>query len=114
MSPLLCRIWHAELLWLTRLESTNIRVIIVGRRIIERLRLGSFILECGVDMFQDKSNTSKLHRLAKLFMDTGEAATVQEAEEKLKRYRLGISVDSEVLESPAYQAALLTAINTGR
>jgi hypothetical protein len=65
-------------------------------------------------MSQDEITGGKLHRLVKLLMDTGEASTVNEAEEKLKGYRLGIHVDREVLDSPAYQAGLLTIINTGR
>ena len=65
-------------------------------------------------MSQDEINGSKLHRLAKLLMDTGEAASIMDAEEKLKAYRLGIHVNSDILDSPAYQAGLLTAINTGR
>ena len=65
-------------------------------------------------MVQDEIGASKLHRLAKLLMDTGEAASLKDAEEKLMGYRLGIHVDSDLLDSPAYQAALLTAINTGR
>lgn len=65
-------------------------------------------------MSQDKVNGSKLHRLAKLLMDTGEAVSIMDAEEMLKGYRLGIHVDSDILDSPAYQAGLLTAINTGR
>ncbi len=65
-------------------------------------------------MSQEEIGASKLHRLAKLLMDTGEAASVTDAEEKLKRYRLGIHVNSDILDSPAYQAGLLTAINTGR
>ncbi len=47
-------------------------------------------------------------------MDKCESSTVNVAEEKLKGYRLGIHVDRDVLDSPAYQAGLLTAINTGR
>ena len=65
-------------------------------------------------MSQDEIIGGKLHRLVKLLMDTGEVSTVNEAEEKLKGYRLGIHVDRDVLDSPAYQAGLLTAINTGR
>ena len=65
-------------------------------------------------MSQDEINASKVHRLAKLLMDTGEAASIMDAVEKLKGYRLGIHVNSDILDSPAYQAGLLTAINTGR
>jgi len=65
-------------------------------------------------MSQDEITGGKLHRLTKLLMDTGEAATIDEAEEKLKGYRLGIHINRDVLDSPAYQAGLLTIINTGR
>jgi hypothetical protein len=65
-------------------------------------------------MSQDQVNGVTLHRLVKLLMDTGEAATVHDAEKKLKGYRLGIHINADVLDSPAYQAGLLTAINTGR
>lgn len=65
-------------------------------------------------MSQDEFTGSKLHRLAKLLMDTGEVATITEAEEKLKRYCLGIYIQRDVIDSPAYQAALLTAVNAGR
>lgn len=65
-------------------------------------------------MSQDEITGGKLHRLTKLLMDTGEAATIDAAEEKLKGYRLGIHINRDVLDSPAYQAGLLTVINTGR
>jgi hypothetical protein len=58
--------------------------------------------------------SSKLHRLVKLMMDSGEAASVEEAEQILRRYRLAIQVDKGEAAFPAYQAALLTAVNTGR
>lgn len=58
--------------------------------------------------------SSKLHRLVKLMMDSGEAASVEEAEQILSHYRLAIRVDKGAAASPAYQAALLTAVNTGR
>lgn len=58
--------------------------------------------------------SSELHRLAKLIIDAGEAETVEEAVQILESYRLGIIVDGGVVRSPAYQAALLTAVNTGR
>lgn len=58
--------------------------------------------------------SSKLHRLVKLMMDSGEAASVEEAEQILSRYRLAIQVDKGAAASTAYQAGLLTAVNTGR
>lgn len=65
-------------------------------------------------MSQNDFIGGELHRLAKLLMDTGEVSTIFEAEEKLKEYCLGIYVQRDVINSPAYQAALLTAVNTGR
>jgi hypothetical protein len=65
-------------------------------------------------MAQSQFNGGQLHRLVKLVMDTGEAATVQEAEEILDGYCLGIQVSEKLIEWPAYQAALLTAVNTAR
>ena len=56
----------------------------------------------------------QLHRLVKLPMDTGEAASPEEAEQILRSYQLGIRVDAEAVQSAAYQAALLTTVNTGR
>lgn len=56
----------------------------------------------------------KLHRLVKLIMDSGEANSIEEAQQTLDRYRLGIFVGNGVVDSPSYQAALLTAINTSR
>lgn len=58
--------------------------------------------------------SSELHRLAKLMIDAGEAESVEEAEQTLASYRLGIKVDGGLAGSPAYQAALLTMVNTGR
>lgn len=55
-----------------------------------------------------------LHRLGKLFLDTGEAQTLDEAERILKEYRLSILVGPRLAESPTMQASLLTAVNTGR
>jgi hypothetical protein len=54
-----------------------------------------------------------LHRLAKLTMDTGEAATVEEAMKIFSTYRLAIIAGPDALLSPVHQAALLTIINTG-
>jgi hypothetical protein len=62
----------------------------------------------------DGLQSDQLHRLAKLFIDTGEAVTVEDALQSLMRYRLGIYVDREAVGSPAYQASLLTIVNSGR
>lgn len=65
-------------------------------------------------MTENHFRGNQLHRLAKLLMDTGEAATVEEANRILARYRLGIQVGKGAIRSPALQASLLTAVNTGR
>ncbi len=65
-------------------------------------------------MVPNQIQRDNLHRLVKLVMDTGEAASPEEAEGILCSYQVGIQVDSDVMTSPAYQAALLTAVNTGR
>lgn len=55
-----------------------------------------------------------LHRLAKLALDSGEAASVEDALALFRSYALHIAVGPDVRASPARQAALLTAVNTGR
>ncbi len=52
-----------------------------------------------------------LHRLVKLTLDTGEAKSLEEAEQIFERYRLQIVVGRNVLDKPVLQAALLTAVN---
>ena len=56
----------------------------------------------------------QLHRLVKLALDTGEAASLEEAQRLFGDYRLGIVVGSSVAHSATLQAAVLTAVNTGR
>ena len=56
----------------------------------------------------------QLHRLVKLALDTGEAASLEEAQRLFGEYRLGIVVGSSVAHSATLQAAVLTAVNTGR
>lgn len=56
----------------------------------------------------------QLHRLVKLALDTGEAASLEEAQRLFRDYRLGIVVGNSVAHSATLQAALLTAVNTGR
>jgi len=65
-------------------------------------------------MTENLVRSSGLHRLVKLMMDSGEATSIEEAEQILAHYRLGIHVDKGAVASPAYQAGLLTAVNTGR
>ena len=55
-----------------------------------------------------------LHRHLKLALDTGEAASLEEARRLFDSYRLGIVVGSGVAHSATMQAAVLTAVNTGR
>ena len=56
----------------------------------------------------------QLHRHLKLALDTGEAASLEEAQRLFDSYRLGVAVGSSVAHSPTLQAAVLTAVNTGR
>lgn len=55
----------------------------------------------------------ELHRTAKLLVDTGEAETLNQAEEALATMRLQIRISAEASATPAGQAACLTAVNTG-
>jgi len=54
------------------------------------------------------------HRLAKSFMDEGKASSYEEALGMLRKMRLAIRVGPQIAESSTLQAALLTAVNTGR
>ena len=56
----------------------------------------------------------QLHRLVKLALDTGEVASLNEAQRLFGSYRLGIMVGRNVAHSATLQAAVLTAVNTGR
>lgn len=56
----------------------------------------------------------RLNRLVKLAVDTGEAATIEDAHRLFAGYRLAISVGTDAARSATGQAALLTAVNTGR
>ncbi|WP_157220826.1 thiamine biosynthesis protein ThiF [Flavisphingomonas formosensis] len=55
-----------------------------------------------------------LNRSAKLFVDSGVAATVEEAMDRLRAFRLHIVIGERASRSPTHQAALLTALNCGR
>src|SRR5260370_4075071 len=55
-----------------------------------------------------------LHRTIKLALDTGEASSVEEAVRQFADYRLMLEVGPDIASSPTLQAALLTAVNTGR
>ena len=56
----------------------------------------------------------QLHRHLKLALDTGEASSFEEARSLFDSYRLGIVVGGRVARSRTMQAAVLTAVNTGR
>lgn len=56
----------------------------------------------------------ELHRLAKVALDSGEAASVDEAMALFRSYSLHIRVGAGIARSPAKQAALLTAVNAAR
>ena len=55
-----------------------------------------------------------LNRLVKLALDTGEAASIEDAEKLFSGYRLGVIAGPNVGRSPTLQAALLTIVNAGR
>src|SRR6266566_4313073 len=55
-----------------------------------------------------------LHRVVKLAMDSGEMSTLDEAERLFAGYRLVLEIGPDVASSPTLQAAVLTALNTGR
>lgn len=56
----------------------------------------------------------RLNRLVKLALDTGEAASVEDAEKMFCGYKLSVSVGEDVRHSATQQAALLTIINCAR
>jgi hypothetical protein len=58
-------------------------------------------------------NPDSLHRTVKLEMDSGRAATEQEARQIVSQYVLQIVVGAGVRASQTRQAALLTAVNAG-
>lgn len=55
-----------------------------------------------------------LNRSAKLFIDSGAAATIEEALERLEGFRMHLAISEAAAKSPPHQAALLTALNCGR
>jgi hypothetical protein len=56
----------------------------------------------------------ELNRSAKLFIDSGAAATVEEAIAMLHCYRMHLVIGQDASQKPTHQAALLTALNCGR
>jgi hypothetical protein len=65
-------------------------------------------------MFQTETIQDDLSRTAKILIDSGDAATIEEAYAILDGYRLSIRVGAEIANSPTLQAAMLTIVNTGR
>jgi hypothetical protein len=55
-----------------------------------------------------------LHRLVKQAIDSGEAASVEEAQALFAKYKLRIEIDAQWVREPIQQAVLLTAIALGR
>lgn len=55
-----------------------------------------------------------LHRGVKMAIDTGEAASVEEAYTLFARYRMTVGLGAGAANSRAFQGALLTIVNTGR
>jgi hypothetical protein len=60
------------------------------------------------------ASADTLHRTGKLLIDAGEAASLEEAEQKLNGYCLAVIVGKDIAHSPTLQAMLLTIVNTGR
>lgn len=56
----------------------------------------------------------ELNRTLKMIIDSGEAASIEEAQQIFEGYRLQIHIGHDVAFSPTLQAAVLTAVNTGR
>lgn len=56
----------------------------------------------------------ELNRTLKMMLDSGEAASIEEAQRIFEGFRLQIHVGEDVATSPTLQAVLLTAVNTGR
>ncbi len=63
---------------------------------------------------EEQNPGNALHRTIKLALDTGEASSVEDAVRLFEGYRLLLEVGPDVAYSPTLQAALLTAVNTGR
>jgi len=55
-----------------------------------------------------------LHRLVKQAIDSGEAASVEEAQALFAKFKLRIEIDAQWAREPIQQAVLLTAIALGR
>jgi len=55
-----------------------------------------------------------LHRTAKMLIDAGAAATLDDAMQQLGAYRVLLIIGPDVAQSPTLQTMVLTAVNTGR
>src|SRR5690349_6200950 len=62
---------------------------------------------------KQRFDSEEFHRTAKIFVDSGEAASPEEALLRLKSFRLGIIAGKEVTRSCSLQSALLTMVNVG-
>jgi hypothetical protein len=62
----------------------------------------------------EKATAESLHRTAKYFMDSGRAASYEEALALLRSYALCIKVGPEISTSRDHQIALLTLVNVSR
>jgi hypothetical protein len=61
-----------------------------------------------------RSLSDSLHRLAKLALDSGEAASLEDAIALFQTYSIHVAVTPEAVTNAAYQAAILTLVNAGR
>ncbi len=61
-----------------------------------------------------KYDSDHVSRTVKLLVDTGTAPSFPEAQKQLESARLVIETGPDIADSPTLQAALLTAVNTGR
>ena len=59
-------------------------------------------------------SAESLHRLIKHAIDSGTAASIEEARALYQGYRLRVEIDSTAISDPAQQAALLTTVALGR
>ena len=60
------------------------------------------------------SRADTLHRLVKQVIDSGAAASLDEAEKIFKGYRLNLSIDETEACQPIHQATLLTCLALAR
>jgi hypothetical protein len=63
---------------------------------------------------QKQNMGDELHRTVKLALDAGEVSSITDARQRFEGYRLALHVGPDIAHSPTLQAAVLTALNTGR